>query len=101
MVKGISKSDGKFGGSPSPVVEPLPSTTNTQKFIFYIHPSAGFTGRLRKQCLSRSEPVPLKLLLEGPYGRSFSSHTYDALVLVAGGGGIAGILLYLRTYRKG
>jgi NAD(P)H-flavin reductase len=60
-----------------------------------------FTGRLRKQCLNYSKSVPLRLLFEGPYGHNFSSCTYDILVLVAVGRGIAGVLPYIRIYRKG
>ncbi len=38
------------------------------------------------------------MLIEGPYGHSTPFHTYETLILIAGGSGIAGALSYLKDY---
>ena len=96
-----TKSEYDTEAPPSPSTASQLSTNDGQELTFYLRPLKGFTGRLRKQCLGQTEPVPLRLLLEGPYGHPFSAHTYDTLILVAGGSGIAGVLAYLRKHDKG
>ncbi|KAL4964219.1 ferric reductase family protein [Aspergillus stella-maris] len=71
------------------------------KLIFYIRPYDGWTRRLRDQCRKASSKgaeaavVTPKILLEGPYGHSASLHTFDTVLMIVGGTGIAAAVPYI------
>lgn len=67
-------------------------------FVFWVRPYDGWTRRLRDQCLkstSSETSIEPKLLIEGPYGHSTPLHTFDTVVLIAGGTGIAAAAPYI------
>jgi hypothetical protein len=43
----------------------------------------------------QNKPVPVKLLIDGPYGQSIKISHFDDVVLVAGGSGVASVLSHL------
>ncbi|KAL4760552.1 ferric reductase family protein [Aspergillus foveolatus] len=66
------------------------------KLIFYIRPYDGWTRRLRNQCRkSGLSVIKPKLLLEGPYGHAAPLHTFDTVLMVVGGTGIAAAVPYI------
>ncbi|KAL4736470.1 ferric reductase NAD binding domain-containing protein [Aspergillus similis] len=66
------------------------------KLIFYIRPYDGWTRRLRGQCRkSGLSVIKPKLLLEGPYGHAAPLHTFDTVLMVVGGTGIAAAVSYI------
>lgn len=71
-------------------------------FVFWIRPYDGWTRRLRDQCLkstSSESSIEPRLLIEGPYGHSTPLHTFDTVVLIAGGTGIAAAAPYMLDHR--
>lgn len=77
------------------------SITTGDALSFLIRPTtkSGFTYRLLQQCLaSPSGRTTTQLLVEGPYGTTHLLHTYETLILVAGGSGISATLPYLLEY---
>ncbi|KAL4956119.1 ferric reductase NAD binding domain-containing protein [Aspergillus filifer] len=76
-------------------------TQQASKLIFYIRPYDGWTRRLRDQCRNASSKgaaesvVNPKILLEGPYGHSASLHTFDTVLMIVGGTGIAAAVPYI------
>ncbi|KAG4440540.1 hypothetical protein IFR05_003956 [Cadophora sp. M221] len=83
-----------------------PSAQGRVKLTFYVRPStpssSSFTNQLRKRCLSDTsgQPVPTKLLLEGPYGSHESLGHYDNILFITGGTGISAALPYLKSFVK-
>lgn len=68
----------------------------SSSLIFWVRPYDGWTKRLRDECLRSPAGVAHpSLLLEGPYGHSAPSHTYDTILLLAGGTGIASAVPYI------
>lgn len=67
-----------------------------QTLIFWIRPYDGWTRRLRDECLQSIEGVtnPL-ILLEGPYGHHCPISSFDSVLLIAGGTGIASAVPYI------
>ncbi|CAK7206369.1 hypothetical protein SEUCBS139899_009160 [Sporothrix eucalyptigena] len=68
---------------------------------FWVRPYDGWTKKLVKQCKANggsTETIAPAMLLEGPYGAAEPIHTFDQILLVAGGSGIAGVLPYLLDY---
>ncbi|PWY86776.1 ferric reductase transmembrane component 4 precursor [Aspergillus heteromorphus CBS 117.55] len=67
------------------------------KLLFYIRPYDGWTKSLRNRCRSskQANTIHPKLLLEGPYGHPAPLHTFNSILLIAGGTGIAAILPYI------
>ncbi|OJK04912.1 hypothetical protein ASPACDRAFT_19883 [Aspergillus aculeatus ATCC 16872] len=68
------------------------------KLIFYIRPYDGWTRRLRDQCQKsggKELTITPRLLLEGPYGHQVPLHTFDTLLLIVGGTGIAAAVPYI------
>ena len=63
---------------------------------FLIHHYDGFTRRL-KDAASTANPLPVKLrvLVDGPYGRTQPFHRFENIVFIVGGTGIATSLSYL------
>ncbi|RAL11189.1 ferric reductase family protein [Aspergillus homomorphus CBS 101889] len=73
-------------------------TETETKLIFYIRPYDGWTRRLRDQCRKSGDKnltIAPQLLLEGPYGHHAPLHTFDTLLLVVGGTGIAAAVPYI------
>ncbi|KAK8172070.1 putative ferric-chelate reductase [Phyllosticta citrichinensis] len=65
-------------------------------FTFWIRPYAGWTRRLRDQCLaSPSLTITPTILLEGPYGHAAPLHTFENVLLIAGGTGISTAVPYI------
>ncbi|RAK95283.1 ferric reductase family protein [Aspergillus ibericus CBS 121593] len=65
------------------------------KLIFYIRPYDGWTKRLRNQCQKAGGEIRTKLLLEGPYGHQAPLHTFDNVLFIMGGTGIACAVPYI------
>ncbi|KAL4816604.1 ferric reductase like transmembrane component-domain-containing protein [Aspergillus spinulosporus] len=66
------------------------------KLVFYIRPYDGWTRRLRDQYRkSGLSVIRPKLLLEGPYGHAAPLHTFDTVLMVVGGTGIAAAMPYI------
>ncbi|KAL4792196.1 ferric reductase NAD binding domain-containing protein [Aspergillus venezuelensis] len=80
--------------SPSPL-DPNHSSLTKQS------PYDGWTRRLRDQCRKASNKgagtavVTPKILLEGPYGHSAPLHTFDTVLIIVGGTGIAAAVPYI------
>jgi ferric-chelate reductase len=65
-------------------------TTSKKKLIFLIRPSNGWTKRVREACLKQLNlPLPIPLLIEGPYGHSVPLNRYENVLFITGGTGIA------------
>ncbi|RMD42017.1 hypothetical protein DV735_g3125, partial [Chaetothyriales sp. CBS 134920] len=72
-----------------------------QKLTFFIRPFDGWTKRLRDQCLkSATGTITPHMFIEGPYGENASLSTYENVVFIVGGSGIAGALPYLQEYLR-
>ncbi|KAG9857046.1 putative plasma membrane ferric-chelate reductase, partial [Aureobasidium melanogenum] len=70
--------------------------STVQNLTFWIRPYDGWTRRLRDECLQ--EPTRLfepTILLEGPYGHHCPISSYDSVLLIAGGTGIASAVPYI------
>lgn len=66
------------------------------KLVFFVRPCDGWTKRLRDECArSADNTTTPKILVEGPYGTQEKLWTYDRVLLIAGGSGIAAVLPYL------
>ncbi|KJR86002.1 FRE family ferric-chelate reductase [Sporothrix schenckii 1099-18] len=73
---------------------------------FWIRPYDGWTKKLRTACTAQAGAgstlahmaMAPAMLLEGPYGNAEPLHTFDQVLLVAGGSGIAGVLPYLQDH---
>ncbi|ODA79408.1 hypothetical protein RJ55_05001 [Drechmeria coniospora] len=66
---------------------------------FLIRPYDGLTKQLRHLAAATewSAPVPLRVLLDGPYGRTQNLEGYDLVVFLVGGSGVVTALSYLPT----
>lgn len=74
---------------------------NRPKLIFWIRPYDGWTRHLRDECLaSTNNSTSTTILLEGPYGGSFTPWKYDSVILIAGGTGIACAIPYIQEYMR-
>ncbi|KAI2974183.1 hypothetical protein CBS147323_1572 [Aspergillus niger] len=71
------------------------SKEDSSKLIFYIRPYDGWTRRLRDQCQKAGTEIRPKLLLEGPYGHQAPLHTFDTVLMIMGGTGIACAVPYI------
>jgi NAD(P)H-flavin reductase len=65
------------------------------KLIFYIRPYDGWTRRVHDQCRDAQASMPSRLLVEGPYGHTAPLHTFDTVLMVVGGTGIAAAVPYI------
>ncbi|KAG2168769.1 hypothetical protein JADG_008508 [Aureobasidium aubasidani] len=67
-----------------------------QTLTFWIRPYDGWTKRLRDSCLaSPTYTTTPTILLEGPYGHHCPIATFDSVLLIAGGTGIASAVPYI------
>lgn len=65
---------------------------------FWARPYDGWTKKLMNECIKKggeTATIQTPILLEGPYGKSEPTHTFEEVLLVAGGSGIAGVFPYL------
>ncbi|KAL3418133.1 ferric-chelate reductase [Phlyctema vagabunda] len=69
------------------------STTPKSSLVFVIRPYDGFTARLRES--AHNTPANLRVLIEGPYGETQPFHSYQNVLFIVGGTGIAVPLSYL------
>jgi predicted ferric reductase len=68
----------------------------TPSMTFLVRPYDGFTGRLKDAAASSwPSPAPLRVLVEGPYGHTQPFDTFENVLFVVGGSGIAVPLAYL------
>lgn len=74
------------------------SPKEKSRLTFYIRPYNGWTKTLRDRCTRAKNTIQPLLLLEGPYGHTAPLHTFDTVLLIAGGTGIAATLPYLLDY---
>lgn len=77
------------------------SSTDDLHLQFWVRPYDGWTKKLVKECKAKggsTATIAPAMLLEGPYGQSEPLHTFDQILLIAGGSGIAGVLPYLLDY---
>ncbi|KIW85903.1 hypothetical protein Z517_01296 [Fonsecaea pedrosoi CBS 271.37] len=71
----------------------------SQKLTFLIRPFGSWTKRLREECLkSPTGVITPHIFIEGPYGEHSALHTYENVILVVGGTGIAGAIPYLQDH---
>jgi len=67
-----------------------------QNLTFWIRPYDGWTRRLRAECLQSIKGIAKPtILLEGPYGHHCSLSSFDSVLLIAGGTGIASAISYI------
>ncbi|RAH59681.1 ferric reductase transmembrane component 4 precursor [Aspergillus piperis CBS 112811] len=76
---------------------PSHSPKEKSKLTFYVRPYNGWTKSLRDRCIRANNRIH-PLLLEGPYGHTAPLHTFDTVLLIAGGTGIAATLPYILDY---
>ena len=72
------------------------------KLVFLMRPFNGWTRRLRDECILAGPKgvTDLKLLLEGPYGEHSPLSSFENLIFIVGGSGIAGAIPYLQEYAR-
>lgn len=71
-------------------------STGAQTLTFWIRPYDGWTKRLRDECLqSPTRTTSPTILLEGPYGHHCPTSSFDSVLLIAGGTGIASAVPYI------
>jgi len=74
----------------------LRHSCGTQTLTFWIRPYDGWTKRLRDECLkSSTRSSAPTILLEGPYGHHCPTSSFDSVLLIAGGTGIASAVPYI------
>ncbi|KAJ5156900.1 uncharacterized protein N7482_008000 [Penicillium canariense] len=73
--------------------------SNARKLVFWIRPCSGWTKELRDQCLENGGVLPnMKVLIEGPYGKSIPLHAFDNVLYIVGGTGISVAASYLTDH---
>jgi ferric-chelate reductase len=91
--------------TPSSDVTPAPSqhentvfqdAAGRQKLTFFIRPFSSWTKRLRQECLKSPDGmITPSVFIEGPYGERSPLNTFENVVFVVGGTGIAGAVPYI------
>ncbi|PYH88050.1 hypothetical protein BO71DRAFT_436126 [Aspergillus ellipticus CBS 707.79] len=81
---------------PSQTIVRTSSGPERTTLTFWVRPYDGWTRRLRDECKSQNGSCHPTLLLEGPYGHHEPLHTFDTLVMIAGGTGISAVIPYLQ-----
>ena len=69
------------------------SSTPASSLVFIIRPYNGFTKRLKNA--AQQGPANIRVLIDGPYGETQPFHTYENILFIVGGTGIAVPLSYL------
>lgn len=68
---------------------------------FWVRPYDGWTKRLRDECMhSPTHTITPKILLEGPYGHHRPIATFDSVLFIAGGTGIASAVPYILEHAQ-
>ncbi|EEH07912.1 ferric-chelate reductase [Histoplasma capsulatum G186AR] len=71
------------------------------KLVFWIRPFNGWTKRLRSECLkSPKQSLTTSFLIEGPYYCAIELHTFENVILIAGGTGIAAALPHIEEHLR-
>ncbi|KLJ05523.1 hypothetical protein EMPG_10998 [Blastomyces silverae] len=71
------------------------------KLVFWIRPFDGWTKRLRSHCLkSPEQTLTTSFLIEGPYYGAIELHTFENVILIAGGTGIAAALPHIEEHLR-
>lgn len=70
----------------------VPAEYSAPSMTFLIRPYDGFTSRLKHLAKTNSSP---RVLVEGPYGMTHPLDTFDDVLFIVGGSGIAAPLAYL------
>ncbi|KAL2856444.1 ferric reductase like transmembrane component-domain-containing protein [Aspergillus pseudoustus] len=93
-------SDDSSSGSRSIQMQQTSSTVPRElKLIFWIRPYDGWTRHLRRECLKSPDRTSnVSILLEGPYGHESPLWSYDSVLLIAGGTGIASAVPYINDH---
>ncbi|KAH0334480.1 putative plasma membrane ferric-chelate reductase, partial [Aureobasidium melanogenum] len=67
-----------------------------RSLTFWVRPYDGWTRRLRDECLlAPTQTTKPTILLEGPYGHHCPVSSFDSVLLIAGGTGIASAVPYI------
>lgn len=72
------------------------------KLVFFLRPFNGWTKRLRDEC-NRSGPDGVRnarILIEGPYGEKSPLASFENVIFIVGGTGIAGAIPYLQEHLR-
>ncbi|RVX68247.1 hypothetical protein B0A52_07250 [Exophiala mesophila] len=86
---------------PAPGETQVPIAAGQHKLVFLIRPFDGWTKRLRDQCIKAGpEGLNAKLLVEGPYGEKSPVLSFENIIFIVGGTGIAGAIPYLQEYDR-
>ncbi|KAF1847286.1 ferric-chelate reductase-like protein [Cucurbitaria berberidis CBS 394.84] len=75
------------------LLTPTTKAQSISNLVFLIRPYDGFTSRLKSHCLLH--PKKLRVLVEGPYGHTEPLHTFQNVLFIVGGTGIAVPLSHL------
>ncbi|KAK2612255.1 hypothetical protein QQS21_001681 [Conoideocrella luteorostrata] len=80
----------------SPSRMEIEPSTRAEKMTFLIRPYDSFTSRLKEYAESSwPKPATVSVAIDGPYGRSIPLESFDKVLFVVGGSGIAVPLSYL------
>ncbi|RVX66609.1 hypothetical protein B0A52_09360 [Exophiala mesophila] len=116
----MEKSEGSIGsdnmpsssGSTSPTPTSLSDTKletskpqiapGQHKLVFFIRPFNGWTKRLRDECVKAGPQgiTNTRILVEGPYGECSPLRSFENVIFVVGGTGIAGAVPYLQEHLR-
>ncbi|KAL4877944.1 ferric reductase like transmembrane component-domain-containing protein [Aspergillus karnatakaensis] len=92
-------SDSSSSGSRTPQTDLSQSASRQLRLVFWIRPYDGWTRHLRQECLKSPDRTSnATILLEGPYGHEFPLWTYESVLLIAGGTGIASAVPYINGH---
>ncbi|OJD11947.1 hypothetical protein AJ78_07380, partial [Emergomyces pasteurianus Ep9510] len=100
---GFSSTSTSEIGTPRPPKEATTeATTDTKyKLVFWIRPFDGWTKNLRSNCLkSPKQALTTSFLIEGPYYGAIELHTFENVILIAGGTGIAAALPHIEEHLR-
>ncbi|KAL4955189.1 ferric reductase like transmembrane component-domain-containing protein [Aspergillus filifer] len=69
------------------------------RLTFWIRPYDGWTRSLKRRCLKNpNNTTNTTMMLEGPYGHEFPLWSYDSVLLIVGGTGIASAGPYIHDH---
>ncbi|KAL4920041.1 ferric reductase like transmembrane component-domain-containing protein [Aspergillus aurantiobrunneus] len=86
-------------GSRSPDMQIPPTNSHELRLVFWIRPYDGWTRHLQQRCTqSPNQTTNTTMLLEGPYGHEFPLWSYESVLLIAGGTGIASAVPYIQDH---
>uniref|UniRef100_A0A0D2XFV8 FAD-binding FR-type domain-containing protein n=1 Tax=Fusarium oxysporum (strain Fo5176) TaxID=660025 RepID=A0A0D2XFV8_FUSOF len=89
--------DGTVAEQSSEPVDSQDILSDSRTMTFLIRPYDGFTSRLRDTASAVwPKSVPLRVLIDGPYGHTRPLHLFDNVTFIVGGSGIVVPLSYLQ-----